>query len=41
MAKKDEQATGGRGKQRQRPAPKQTDDQVAPRTGGRGKQRER
>lgn len=38
MAKKEEQATGGRGKQRRK---KTQQDGVAPRTGGRGKQRER
>jgi hypothetical protein len=39
MAKKEE-ATGGRGKQRQRPANKQTEERPSTRTGGRGKQRE-
>lgn len=37
MAKKEE-AAGGRGKQRQRPVKKQSEER--PSTGGRGKQRE-
>jgi len=37
MAKKDEQATGGRGKQREKKTQQET---PTTRTGGRGKQRE-
>ena len=42
MAKKEqpEEATGGRGKQRQRPARTRTEERPSTRTGGRGKQRE-
>lgn len=41
MANKPAESTGGRGKQRQKPAQQRPSNGVAPRTGGRGKQRER
>lgn len=40
MAKKDEQATGGRGKQREKPVQRQKSG-VKPQVGGSGKKRER